>query len=815
MGKPKTNILNIHRKSPVALAVSGILAQAVALHAQTARAQEEGVTLDVVEVTATRRSVSVQDVPLNVTAIGGDSIAEQRITNLVDVARTVPGLFVLDQGSREANQIVVRGLNADNVNATEFLGNTGGGTVATYVGEIPLYIDLALDDIERVEVLLGPQGTLYGAGTLGGAIRYIPRRPSFGGVELNLRAGAFALAESDGVGSQSGFTLNVPLSDTFALRGSLDYLDDPGFIDYDFLVRQSGVSDPQPDPADPNAMAANLRRQKDADTQQRWSGRVGLRWRPSERFDANLTYYQQNLEVGARTVNHRTAFDTGRYESGHRFLEPNDTDNQVAALELTADLGFAELTSATAASRYEDLGQRDQTDLLITLEYSYEAFPAFSAYTRDNQKDETFNQELRLVSQGEGRWNWIAGAFYNEFGSDVISREFTPGYAEFLGGPVRPDNLEFFFVQRTDRTEQAVYGEIGYEITDRWQVTVGGRWYDYDLASRTAVDVPLARTVFNGDPPDSIVLNFAGGAQSDGGMLFKFNTSFEFTDAVMGYLTVSEGYRMGNTNGVTPCPVPQLPNQFPCGLPDEIQYAPDRTINHEIGLRSQWLDRRLTLNGNVYYIDWQDPQLAGNTDYGGLEIKLNGQGAQSRGVEISFDAQLTQRLNVRGSLAYVEAQLSDRAPALLDTIVPPGFESTLVSIDGEAGDRLPGSPEQQGSLHLSYDVPLANAWRFSLDYGVAAASGVLTRTGSRANGEALGGFAVHSAAARLAGEDWSVQLYADNLLNKYAETGGRATSVYVQRVFDANGAPVDVRRYFKDVLRPREIGLRFTCDFDL
>lgn len=800
---------SLPRRNRLAIALTAALVAPLA----GAQSTDEAQRLDEVTVTATRRAESVQDVPLNITALAGDSLKDEGVGSLVEIGRMVPGLYVLDQGGRSSNQIIVRGLNADPVAASEALGNGSGGTVATYVGEIPLYVDLRLDDIERVEVLLGPQGTLYGAGTLGGAIRYIPKRPSFDGPEFQLRGSGYGLNESDGIGYTTGFTANFAASDTFAVRASVDWLDDPGFIDYNFLVREPGVSDPEPDFSDPADVAANLRREKDADWQQTLSGRIGLRWQPNEAIDANLTYYFQDQEVGGRTQNHDVAFDSGRYVSAHRFEEPNDRRNELTALEVTADLGFAELTSATGYSKYDELGQRDQTDLLITLEYSYEAFPSFAAFTREDQEEETFNQELRLVSTSEGPWNWIVGGFYNSLDVEAVSREFTPGYPEYLGGN-RPDNLEYISVNRTELEEKAIYGELGYEITDRWSVTIGARWYDYDLDTRDAIDLPLFNSIFGDAGPNDINLVFEDGGQSDSGSLFKFNTSYQFTDDLLGYFTVSEGYRIGNSNGIAPCPDPLPPNQIACALPDEMQFFPDQTTNYEIGIRSQWLDRRLTINSAIYYIDWEDPQLAGTTDNAALPITLNGEGAESRGMELSFDALLTDSLSLRGSFAVTRAELSEDAPALLATIIPPGF-NPRVDVDGRAGDRLPGSPEEQANLMLSYDTVVGEDWDLRLNYGVAAIGDILTRTGNRADGERLGGFSLHNASAILRGANWSVQLYAENLWNKYAVTGVRSSRPYVQTVSDENGDPVTVRRYYHDVLRPREFGLRFTYDFGM
>lgn len=372
---------------------------------------EDGVLLENVQVTATRRDAGVQDIPLNITAVTGAEIARQGLTDLADLAATVPGLFLVDQGGRDGNRIVVRGLNVSGLAAGEGTGNSNGGGVATYVGDIPLYLDLKLIDIERVEALLGPQGTLYGAGTLGGAIRYLPNRPSTSRASISLGQEYYGLSESAGLGSETTVVGNLPLGSKAAVRASAGYYFGPGFIDNKFIVRRPGVSDPEPDFSNPAAVAANLRTERDVDNERTLAARLGFLYRFTDQLDANLTYFYQDQRIGGRSINHRDAIGTGNYESASRFAEPNDRENQLLSLELGWDLGFAKLTSATGLSRYEELGQRDQTDLLLDFEYGYEDFPAFAAFTQETGKQDRISQELRLVSNNTGPFSWIVGGF--------------------------------------------------------------------------------------------------------------------------------------------------------------------------------------------------------------------------------------------------------------------------------------------------------------------------------------------------------------------------------------------------------------------
>lgn len=802
----------VFSKKPLAIAVSSALA-VPAMYSGAALAE---MRMEEVVVTATRRAESIQDIPINIAALSGEDLERNGVTDLAEMAKWVPGLHIIDQGPRASDQIVVRGLNVDTLGASEGLGNDAGGTVATYVGEIPMYVDLKMNDMQRVEVLLGPQGTLYGAGTMAGAIRYIPNKPSFDGTTFSFRADAFSNSEADDFGTDFGFTVNYAFSDTLAFRASVDYLDDPGFIDYNYLVRELGVSRPEPDFSDPAEVAANLRREEDVNWEETLSGRLALRWTPTDRVDATLTYYYQDLEVGGRTINSDRSFNSGEYVSAKRVEEPNDRENQLIALEITADLGFAELTSATGWTEYDETGQRDQNDLLITLEYSYEAFPSFIAPTLEIEESDRFNHEMRLVSTIDGPHSWIVGAFYNKYEEDASSREFTPGLDQFwvdlgVGVNLRPDNLEYFSVGEEEIVEKAVYGEYSYQINDQWTVTVGGRYYEYELDTRDAVDFPFLRTVFFGQDPDSIILDFQEDSLDDDGNLFKFNVAYQATDDLLAYFTISEGYRIGGKNGVAPCPDPLPPNQIACALPDEQLYTPDETTNYELGIHSQWMDNRLTLNGAIYLVEWDDPQLASSTLNASIPITKNGKGAEARGIETSFQFLATDNLTIRGSYSYNKAELTDDAPDLMRTFVPPGFNSTAIFVDGQDGDRLPGSPEHQGTLFVTYNMTVADM-PLTLNYGIAAISDVLTKTGERASGETLPGYAIHTASASLQSGSWTATLYANNLTDKYAETAVISNTSSLQVVSDINGDPVTARSYSKNVLAPRTIGLRFSYE---
>ncbi|WP_374576163.1 TonB-dependent receptor [Phenylobacterium sp.] len=773
-------------------------------------------------VTATRRDTTVQDAPINIAAVGAQQLEQQGLTDLNAAAKWVPGVFIVDQGARQGNNIVVRGLNASGLGSNDG-NNDGGGRVATYVGDIPLFVDLKLNDMQRVEFLLGPQGTLYGAGTLGGAIRYIPNRPDFSKPELIVRGSAYGYSHGSDPSTDVGFTFNKPLTDSFAVRGSIDWLNDQGFIDQPFLVNEVGVSNADPDFTDPAAVKANLHRKRDVNTEDTLSARLGLRWKPIDALDINLTYYLQDAKVGGRQISSYMVSDfpvkIDKWESATRVEEPIRRKNELLALEATADLGFAELTSATGYSRYKSLGQRDQTDLLISLEYSYEAFPTFSAYTQEYDKEENFVQEVRLVSKNEGPLSWIVGGFYDRKRISSYSKEFTPHYDQYLvdiglGVQLRPDMVEYYSPFQSLLKEEAAFGEVSYQLTPKWQITSGARYYKYDYSTRSTADIPLWNTVVNGRTPVDLLLNdFELGGQSDNGWLFKFNTSYKFTPEVMAYFTFSEGYRIGSSNGVAACPDPLPTNQIVCALPNEMDYQPDKTENYELGLHSQWFDKRLTLNGDVYYIKWKSPQVDSATQNGLQPITVNGGDAVSKGFEISLAADITPNFTVRGSYAHNVSEFVETTLNLIPYITPPGYQSTLQYADGEDGDRLPGSPEDQGTLFARYTVPLSNGWDMAFNYGFTAAGDVLTRAGSKGGGYVLPAYVIHNFSAELSGDKWTATFFVDNLFDAFVRTGARGTPAYNQIVYDENGDPHYERSFFFNVLPPRKVGLRFTRSF--
>lgn len=764
--------------------------------------------IEQIEVTATRRSGSIQEAPLNITALNSDVIKDQNIGDLEDVARWVPGLTVSDQGGREGSPIIVRGLNTNSSDR-----GSDGGTVATYVGEIPLNINLRLTDIDRVEVLIGPQGTLYGAGTLGGAIRYLLKQPQLDITEGSVSGDLFAINESDDTGGEFGLVFNTPLiDDVLAVRASVNHYDRPGYIDYKYVVRNPGVSNPNPDFTNQDDIDENLQRVNDVNDEQITTGRFSVRWQPSSSIDATLNYFYQKQENGGNSTSQYGALanssalqgTVGKYENAARVLEPGEQENDLLSLEIKADLGFAELVSASGWSSYEQSGQRDQTDLLYDIWTGYADFPAFVGQTLDTSDQDNFTQELRLVSASEGPLSWIVGGYYNKQENLSDDREYTPGLTDFWGGGIAnvQKDLEYIALSNSEITEKALFGEAGYSFTDQFDITLGARLYEYDISTNAGSATPL----YSGNFSSLDQIEMENVSANDNGNLFKFNANYTFDSGVLAYFTVSEGFRIGGGNGIAPCPDVLPEQQIVCALPSEEDYKADTTVNYELGFKSTWLRNRLHFNAALFNVDWNDAQVGSSTVNGQELITSNAGSANSKGVEISSRVIIGDHWTAYATYAYAKAELTEDAPDLFG-----------IGIGAMNGDRLPGAPEHQFSFGLRYEQDVLDDKLLSVNYGMTAQSDMITKVGLKDDGETLAGYSLSNLSAKLTGDMWSATLYIDNLFDKYAFTSVRRDKSWAgMSTSGANKALPELQRvYAHYTTTPRTIGMKFTYNFEL
>ncbi|WP_298194200.1 TonB-dependent receptor [Novosphingobium sp.] len=758
-------------------------------------------------VTATRRATSLQDVPINITAVSADQLARQRIDDVRDIADFTPGITIADTGPGSTGTIVLRGLNASDSDTT---GATYDNALGVYLGEVPLYFDFKMLDIARVETLLGPQGTLYGLGTLAGAIRNIPNRPDTTNYSGEMHGRLYAKNQASKAGYQIDGVINIPIvKDHIAFRSATGYYFDPGFIDYPLIVKTPGVSLPQAprSPAITQAFAdANFAGQKDLNYEKTFTTRNQLLVQVTPDLSVDFTYAFQHTKTGGGQYNSNGVFGTGKYESAARFAEPVDRRAHLASVEINANVAeIFDLVATTAYTQVKNKRIGDNTDLLLDLDYDYELFPAFTSYNESENTRNQFNNEVRLVSTHGGPFSWVLGGFFNEQKLQADYREHVPG----LPGVdlVRnPEEIEYASFNRAKISERAVFGEGTFKITPEWQVTAGGRLFNYTSKVSGRAVTPLL-----GDPISPYALTAAGGTSRKGGNVWKLNTSYKFSSGLMLYATYSKGYRIGGPNTVAPCVLPLKPPPFQnvCALPNEQQFGPDSTKNLEVGIRAELFDRKLTLNMNAFKIDWDGIQVASATVNGIVGITVNGGKAKSEGFETSFQLRPIDGLSIQGTYSYTNARLTQDVAKIISVNSPAGkYPSSPIQLDALSGDRLPGSTRHSGSLGINYTKPMLGG-DVTADWTATYRGDVVTRLGwDRAFGDKLDGFILHRASLSWQNDTFTFGLYANNIFNKYAVT---AISNDRSRIGVNDG--VRLRYFRRTVITPRTVGLEFRVKY--
>lgn len=717
-------------------------------------AQEESVfNIEEVVVTATRRAEGVQDIPYNITAVSGDSMRDVGATSLAKMAQFVPGMQMVDAGARGLSLVTLRGMNIGGLQASENQG--GKDIISRYVNDTPLLIDMKLIDVERIEVLRGPQGTLYGRGAMGGTVRYILNKPSTEAIEGEVYGKISQNAESRGLSYETNAVLNLPLSDTVAARFAVGYLEDAGFIDYTDVLTEPGVSN-------------NTRVVEDANDEQTTSVRASLRWEPTDEFYLQVNYFQQDQQAGGRQAGN--ALYTGnKYHSAMRYVEPYDAKDSVANVEFDWETEYVEIFSTTSMANFDGEGQRDQTDLLVVDIYpAYANFPEFSAFTREVDKTDALVHETRFLSTGDGMIDWIAGFYFEQEDTESSSTEFTPGYQDWAGINTGWGEIEYQATGDSRFTEKAVFGELTFNFTDEFQVTAGLRRFEQTLDIKEDCTVIPIYWFYTRPAPIEPECDSGKGTVKD--TVGKLNASYNLTEDLMLYGTLAEGFRRGGVN------------VGPGLLANEKTYQPDKALNKEIGLRSTWVDGRVTFNAALFQIDWTDLQVPTKSEVNALNIIKNGQKGEINGLELTLQTYATERLRFDGWVTYYDTELTEDAP----------------EIDGLKGDSFPGVPELQFNLAADYSIPLNSAelvlrgnyyWK---DQVKTQLNDTIANNGDYVE---LDSYGLLNLSADYVRDQWHVKLYVDNLTNEYYENGARGEARY------------GVRGAFRYVGTPRLIGL--------
>ena len=805
-----------------------------------AYAEDQPTTIDEVVVSATRRDTSIQDIPYNISAISGATLEDNHVQSFSDLTKMITGVSFIDSGPASRSNIVLRGINA---NATNQQGNSGPlrtvSPVSTYIGETPLFLSLQVDDIERVEVLRGPQGTLYGSGSLAGTLRLIPKKPDTSGFHADFSADVAGVDESNQLNRSFSAMVNIPISSVAAFRVAAGYEHYAGFIDEKYIVKTgapgTAINSPVgiPVPADPNNPIFSglvFSPVKDANDANLWHVRASFLFQPSEDFSALLTYYHQvddTYGVQAHSPNfggsvdtppadnpyysadYPVSFPTGGtifphnqdYEANDSFLLEQKRHADLVSADLTYSLGFASLTSST--SYYKDVGNNvvDGTGLLTLYPDFYGFIPRMVDYETTSDEAKGVVEELRLVSKAGGPFDYVLGLFYQKIDSTTGEMQWVPGQTYFGGlvgyAGANADTLGDVNVIGSGSTtfkDRAIFGELTYHITPAWQVTGGLRFFKQDFSIFNSTAFPFCGPACsNINDQLGTTLTQKGYAVND--HISKLNTSYKISDALNVYLNYAEGFRRGGANG--------LPVSGPfAGNPALLVYKPDKTKNYEVGAKG--VLGGLRYSAALFYIDWNDFQVDATSIAAASQIAVNGSKARSKGVELELDGNLSRHLTYQLGYSYARAEVARDF-----TVYDLNTSGELVGlVTSKAGDPLPNAPRTSVTAATDYTHSLpfllgwSMRWHLDMSYRSSTLSQLLSTNPDNPPPFKIPGFSTWDASVNLAsGSGLYTSLYVQNLFNTLGETGGT----------DRGAVGIRAEQFY--IGRPRTVGLKVGYSF--
>jgi len=691
------------RRSVLLASVAAVLSGAPALAQDTAAAPPEADEYEgnVIIVSATKRDTTIQDVPFSINAQTQEDIQRSGAVTLEDLSRNVAGLTIQNLGPGQS-QVSVRGISAGQV-----VRDQPGvkEQVGVYLDESVISLslftpDIDLFDLNRVETLRGPQGTLFGSGSVGGTIRYITNQPRLGVTEGTVEANV-NIIDGGNAGSHLKGAVNLPLGDNAAIRAVGYYTRYAGFID-----------------------AAGPGGGENVNDGERYGGRIALTFEPTDNLSITPRVIYQKIEVGGFNrqevfnlfanpfTTTRPAVQLGEREQFLLLPERFEDETFIADLTVKIGLGSMDLTSVTSYINRDILVSRDASALTgsVSVDLGFpETGVALASNLRDTTDLSTFTQELRLASDYDGPFQWLIGGFYSDVQRDYRQRLPTPGYDAFtdatLGAGTSaavangfPADSPFNSDLPFDIKQFAVFGEATYDITEKLTFTAGGRYYDFE-ETRT---ITTGGLFANGDA--GVVDTTA----SDG-FTPRFLLSYKASDSVTINAQAAQGFRLGGVNDPLNTP---LCNAQDLALFGGFQDYDDETLwNYELGVKTQ--GDGFTFNAAAFYNDITDLQVTLDAGSCSSRIVFNVPEAFAAGIEAEFGFQPAPGLNFDLSGSYIQSEFNSTLPG------------PLASATGiRDGNRLPSVPEFQLSASGSYEWELG-------DSTTAFITGSLQHVGSR------------------------------------------------------------------------------------
>lgn len=703
--------------------------------------------LEAVVVTATRRETLLQNTPESIQALSAEFMDEVGVDDFLSYFRFVPNLDQSDNRGPGNARYSIRGVVSGgeplvSVYFDEIPGLGSPGQTLDPGGSQP---DIKLWDVERVEVLKGPQGTLYGSGSMGGTIRVISSKPDASRLDFAGKAD-FETIRHGGWGFSQYGMVNVPLiEDRLAIRLTGYHRNVDGYIN-EFQFDQD-----------------------DANDEDTVGGRVSLRWTPTDRLTFTASGYFQDTESGAEYEIFRDLTKELGTPTAHTLLRaPFDDEIQLYNLTAEYEFDWANLSYTTAYQRRRVVRTND-TSRLIIFGSDFAGFPPAlcpPSALKDGSCLAIINagpfgrvvpaadyaievgqsriHEVRLVSSLEGPFDYTIGVFYENRNTRRWGQVAVPdanGELEFNADGSAKDRL-FARMNNGSRDHYAAYGELGYKFLPNWRAAFGFRWFKTDREER-----------------QNLVQNFGPGPTgqqpteeaSKDNWVKRFTVSWDVSKDVLVYATAAEGFRVGG---------PNQPVGFVARAPS---YGEDSLWTYEFGWKTSWLDDTLRVNGAAFYIDWSNIQYITSTSDGAFTVVGNAGDAEVTGFEMDLQAVPLVGLELGLGIGYSRARFAGTQP-----------RQALLQNQTEDGDRLPGVPDWSTTLYGKYTRPLMrNLEGFvggDWSYHSSKTTGLRPEAGDF---KKLPGYHQANLYAGVSSEHWRLMLSVDNVFDALPELSGR------------------------------------------
>jgi iron complex outermembrane recepter protein len=703
----KDTALEVRATAPDSIVIKPRADDARPLPARSGAAPQGTMPQEKIVVSAQKRgSEFLQEVPIPVTVLNADVLVERNQLSLKDYFTSVPGLNFTG-GNKNDAQLSIRGINGalnptvgitvDDVPFGSSLFRSGGGLIP----------DLDPSDLARIEILRGPQGTLYGANSLGGLVRYVTVNPSTDRVGGYFQAGLASIEGGDELGYSLRGGVNVPLSGSLAVRASAFTRFDPGYID-----------NPAHDLKDVNSVDA-------------YGGFASLMWRPSDALSIKLTaLFQQKNADGVSRVDPALGDLRQTYVRGAGTAR---IKREAYSATVNGKWGHVDVTSITGynANRYQD-----SIDIAnaVRVAAANTNFGVAGAHYTEDYNAKKFSQELRaLVPIGE-RLELLLGGFYTD-------EEFLFPTIEYAANPAtgaRVGTLAVFDGRGTYE-EYAGFANLTLSVTDRFDIQVGGR-KSRNSQEYSEIDTGVTQLVAGGRIviPNTVI--------EEAPFTYLVTPRFRISPDLMVYARSASGYRAG---GINPA--------FARGFPVPPGWKSDKTYTYEVGAKGILMDRALSFDASLFYIDWKDLQL--NYTNAGFGYTSNGSRAKSQGIELSIEAHPLKGMTVATSMSYNQAELTESLGA-----------STA---RGVAGDRLPFTSRLSGTASIDQRFPLAGEWVGFAGGSVAyVGDRVGVFTGLGAQRQVYPAYSQVDLRAGLEFRSWRLNAFVTNVGDKRGLVGG-------------------------------------------